>query len=219
MVKLLKRTPIFDADSTVDQNWQKADPLNLAWFLCASDEERERYRNTNDNAAIVIRRGMELDVCDRLSNGELIALAIQIPSNANGEAEQIPRNFFAAGSVKIDWDADAISGLGRNFAEVRVCLSASSTNDAVRPMESEHAATKRGGGRPSEYPKAKVVLTELLSNPIYIDRRAAKLLDPFNVKFRDRYSAPDLAVAPFSERALRTYLKRFRQESEEAGKN
>ena len=219
MVKSLKKYRIFSPSLPADQNWRNADALNFAWFHYADEEEKDRYRNGNESAAKAVKQGLEFDLRNRLADGECIAFGIQVLSNPLSGAQQIPAHFFAASSVRVDWDKDEISGLGCHFADVRICLSANPINDPIAPIGLSAPITKRGGGRPNQYAKAKIIIAELLGNPAFEDMRAAKLIDLFNSAYLERYSLPEIPIAPVSVRSLQDYLKRYRRELAGTHKN
>ena len=219
MVNSIKKHRIFNPNLPVDQNWRNADALNFAWFHYADEEEKDRYRNGNEGTAKAVQQGMEFDLRDRLADGECMAFGIQVQSNPLSGAKQIPAHFFAASSVRVDWDKDEIFGLGCHFADVRICLSANPISEAIAPVESPAPTAKRGGGRPNQYVKAKVIIAELLSNPALEDMRAAKLIELFNAAYLQRYSFPEIPIAPVSVRSLQDYLKRYQRELAETRKN
>lgn len=221
MIKPLQYLTRYDPNLSIGENWRVADPLNYAWLAYSSPELADRYRDSGSRpeTAGSLQFEMRLELRDRIANSEITALGIPITLSGNSEPQVIPAHFFAADSVKLDWEADTISGLGRKFAEVRICLSTPSPEQNLELIDDKAIPAKRGGGRRNLYPDAKIILDELLRDPIYAAMPAEPLRGPFNDLFVTRYSTSERKVAAVSERALRNYLKLYRQELAKIGRN
>lgn len=225
VVKSLQKLKTYNPKLSISSNWQIADPLDFAWFGYCDQELQNRYRNNGREpqaTSVSLRVQMQLEVRERLGDGKFIAVGIPIDDAVYREVVIIPATFFAADSVKILWDDNSLSGLGRRFVEVRICsVSLTEANDDkpafdekkdVMPVE-----VKKGGGRSNLYFKAKPILTELFRNPAYAAMTACPLLVPFNRAYIALYSTADSKIPGISERSLRTYLKTYRQELAETG--
>jgi len=206
----------------MNYNWNDAIPLRDAWFFCVSEELRDRYRNyggSSKAASDAIKFEMRGSLIERLRRGECRALGIMIEPIMKDHAEAIPPIFFQAQNNIINWELGEIARPRRKFEEVRIIENteitvANNTIDVQMPL-----SNKRGGGRPSQYPKIKIILGELWENPACRNMRAAQLLLPFNKKFVARFSTEIGAVAPVSERSLREHLKQYRRELAGIGNN
>lgn len=222
MTKLFETLWIFDSKRDNSANWREADPLHFARFAFAPFEKRESYRDSGAkslNFAKFLQFEMQLELANRISNGECIAIGIQVSPIPKSEPEVIPPVYFVANEIDIDWENDSLSGLGRSFHEVRICLPASpnyQSSDAIAPIT---ANGKRGGGRPSQYSKAKAILEILFRDERYKTLPATKLIARFNDEFAKHFERPDLRIAPMSERSLRNHLVRYRKELEKTGNN
>lgn len=167
----------------------------------------------------VHRRGIELDILARLASGELEGIGLATGANTEGRCTIIPPTFFASDSCEIDWTNSTLQSLGRGFADVRISRSDNANGNIVAPTESPAPIGKRGGGRPSQYARAKVIIAELLRNPAFEGMRAGKLKEVFNTAYLQRYSTPEIPIAPVSVRALQDYLKQYERELAETRKN
>jgi hypothetical protein len=153
--------PKFDPEISIYDNWKQADPLNSAWFHFAPDGLKNQYRDSGDNEhkAAALRYMMESEVRHSVGNKELIALGIQTTPSLEMEPEHIPAMMFASETVQIDWEESTIEGLGRRFAEVRICQPIPENLEIVVSVADR--ATKRGGGRNDIYPLARIILAKL----------------------------------------------------------
>jgi hypothetical protein len=207
----------FDPEALPADTWQLADPLDFAWFGYAPNGLKTQYREAGDNPVrtAALRQMMEAEVRGRIGDGELTAYGILTAPKLEDTARRIPPTLFQAQSASVDWDQGIITSLGRTFAEVRVCdlerQELEATTIAV-PTREQAPRTKRGGGRPSQYPQARDILELLFVEPSYQALAAARLLEPFNRAYLDKYCPPDGKLSPISERSLRDHLKRYRQE-------
>lgn len=220
MSKSFKNLWVFDPNWDNLENWQNADPLHFAWLAYAPFEKQERYRDSGSKPpafAKALQIEMRLELRERISKGEIVALGIQTSPIPNSIAEQIAKPFFAAASVDINWDNDSISGLGISFHEVRLAFANGPNLDGLELVALNPAIAKRGGGRPSRYPEAKEIFEILFRDESFRKMRAAALLAPFNKEFSKRFEGPNRKIAPISERNLRDHLKRYRKELAETG--
>ena len=208
-----------DPNQDTHANWKKADPINVAWLLYGPSEVREQFRESGSNPGLsnTLRVGMELDLRHRIGAGEVLAFGIQTEPQIGDFATRIPETLFQSPDAKIDWNYGVITGLGRKFEDVRICLGQKLDE---RPTSADQPSTVRPkgkGGRPSQYSKAKIILESLFRNPDYREMPSSQLLDIFRAEFQKRYG--DHRVAPISERSLRVHMSKYRQELAETGKN
>lgn len=221
MTKSLKNLSVFDPNRDVLANWLIADPLHFAWLVYSPLEKQDRYRDSGSKPPAFgksLQFEMQLELRDRVANGELIALGIQTLPIPKSITEQIAKPFFAVSSVDIDWDHDRISGLGLEFHDVRLSFANGPNSNQSESIVSNPPIAKRGGGRPSRYPEATEILEILFRDDNYRKMRAAALLDPFNREFSKRFERPNRKIAPISERSLRDHLKLYRKELAETGR-
>lgn len=210
----------FDPDLPIYENWKDAAPLDFAWFNFSSIELREQYRDSGNNEAKsqTLRQLMQGDVRFAVGDRELIALGIQTTPSLGNDPVHIPAAMFASEMAKIDWEKSEIEALSRKFEEVRICKT------ILRVIEERPIpiaiSQKRGGGRPSAYENARLVLAALfIENPVYRNASAARLLPIFNDRYLQQFGQSELKIAPISERSLREHLKHYRQELAGIGKN
>lgn len=217
----------FDPDLSLAENWQTADALDFAWFGYAPGELKEQLQNAGSNPGrdATLRRLMEAEVSGQIGHGELIAIGVLIAPELEDTPRQIPSALFQAHSTSIDWAEGTVAGLGRTFAEVRVCLpQARPPEPMAEPAEpaqpdSSGNPEKRGGGRNSHYPQAREILEALFAEPSHATQSAARLLEAFNRAYLEKFRPPDGKISPIGERSLRDYLKRYRQELAGTGRN
>lgn len=74
-------------------------------------------------------------------------------------------------------------------------------------------------GRPSIYSKVKAVLNVLYKSESNRTKSPAKLLSLFRAEFEKQFPISEWEIATPSERSLRNYVKRYRQELAESGSN
>lgn len=183
---------------------------------------QDRYRDSGakpPSFAKSLQFEMRLELRDRISNGDFIVFGIQTSPLPNSVANQIPKPFFAASSVEIDWDHDRVSGLGLQFHEVRLSFADGPTSIKLESIKLNSPPANRGGGRPSRYPEAKEILEILFRDENYRKLRASALCNAFNKEFKLRFAPPNENIASVSERSLRVYLKRYRKELAEIGRD
>ena len=220
MTKSPENIWVFDSDRDNLDNWRNADALNYAWFGFATPEIRERYRESGNrlpSAAKFLELDMQLELKTQIAKGRFLAFGIQIAPILKDDPEQIPAICFEAHEVKIDWQNDSLSGFGRAFHDVRVCLPAEARPKST-PSTLPIAVVRKGGGRPSQYANAKEVFEILFCERRYSNLPASRLLGPFNHSFVARFGATDIKIAPISERSLRNHLDRYRKELAKIGK-
>lgn len=214
----------FDPDISLAENWRTADPLDFAWFAYAPGELKEQLQNAGSHPGrnATLRRLMEAEVCGQIGHGELIAFGILIVPELEDTPRQIPSALFQAHSTSIDWADATVAGLGRTFAEVRVCVPQTPQPEPdaeIDRADSGYKPRKRGGGRNSQYPQAREILAFLFKEPSYAVLSARELLEPFNRAYLEKFRPPGGRLSPISERSLRDHLKRYRQELAETGRN
>lgn len=222
MVKKREFLRKFDSNRDAHSNWQTADGLYSSWFIYSPEELKERYRDSGKNERLskFLELDMQMLIRERIGTGEIIALGVQISPDLKTEAERIPEILFQSADVDIDWQLGRISGFGRQYNDVRICLSDEPDRPLERKSRSLAANSDRRGGRPSQYPKIREVLQELFADhPVYQHFSAARLLKAFNDKYLAKFAPPGESVAPVSERSLREHLKAYRQELAETGNN
>ena len=211
---------IYDPDSSIYENWKDAAPLDFAWFNFATFELKERYRDSghSDANALSLRQLMQGDVSLAVANIDLIALGIQTIPSLENEPIRIPPVMFASAMAQIDWEKSKIEALGRKFEEVRICVATLQIiGETLIPFD---IPQKRGGGRHSAYPNARVVLAALFDeNSAYRNASPARLLPIFNDRYLIEFGQSELPIAPMSERSFRDHVKRYRQELAETGIN
>ena len=212
---------IFNPESSIRDNWKAAYPLNDAWFLCASDDFQEQYRNAGSNAALTASLivMMQKDLQFRIGNDEFIAIGIQIAPKHTSEPTIISDTFFGSDSAQIDFEQSKLSALNLQFMDVRVCLYPIADNQELSIDKSTGETNqKRGGGRTSLYPEIRKILNELFNEkPALQSLSAAKLIDAVNNRYKVTFHSNDIRLSPISERSLREYLKRYRQELADTG--
>lgn len=233
MIKQPRFLRKFDSNRDAHSNWEMADGLDWAWLYYGPDELAAQFRDARHlNASEAAKFELRLSLRDRIAHGEVLAFGIPVWPDFKNKAEQIPIVLFQSAHVNIDWEQETISGLGHEFHDLKVALrdeSSSITDERIEfpNVTIEHAAEpiaraqdeaavdstreKRGGGRPSLYPKVKAVLDYIFENVQLRDERANNLLQPFNIEFKKRFGTP------ISERNLRDHLKRYRHELAETG--
>jgi len=214
----------FDPDLSLAENWQTADPLDFAWFAYAPSPLKEQFQNAGDHAGRTetLRRLMEAEVRGQIGHGEQIAFGILIAPELEDTPRQLPSAMFQADSTSVDWGDGTVAGLGRTFAEVRVCVGKTPQPEPTVELDQADNAekpTKRGGGRTSQYPQVREILEALFAEPSYAALSAARLLGPFNQAYLEKFQPPGGKLAPISERSLFGHLKRYRQELAETRKN
>jgi hypothetical protein len=135
----------YDSKQNAYSNWQTADGLYSGWFIYSPQELKERYRDSGQNEYLskALEREMQMLIAERIGSGEIIALGVQISPELKSEAERIPKVLFQSTEAKIDWDRGQISGLGREFHDVRICLALDMTETSGEP-NSRTDQTKRG---------------------------------------------------------------------------
>jgi len=114
----------FDPKRDAHTNWLNADNLEFGRFAYSPVELQERYRNAPSDALTkAVQLEMEFEVRDQIAAGEIIVFGVQVSPELKSEAELIPPILFQSRDVEIDWDRCQISGLRRQFNDVRICLS------------------------------------------------------------------------------------------------
>jgi len=212
----------FEPDLALSENWSRAVKLHEAWFHYAPEAIKNQYRGASSKPRMdSLRELMRSYVREFAFRGELIALAIRVEPSPDTHVSKIPLIFFESDAVQFDWDNNKIRGLGHTFEDVRV-LGITNANPAptefTAPIPS--SSPKGRAGRPSNYKKACHVLQELYGQSHnYRDMSAAGILDVFNERYLSLFSPPNKRAAAVSERALRTYIIRYRQELAETGNN
>jgi len=175
------------------------------------------------SASAHIRFAKEDRLFERMRAGELVAVGFPVHKDEAVDPEPVPVFLFDRAFAK--WSKRSFVGHGRHYADVRICEATPRARERDMPALAhddgprvcDKIAAKRGGGRKSLYPLAKAVLDELFIDPVLAAKAAEPLLDPFNQIYVARFSTSDRRVAAVSERALRNYLKRYRQELAEIG--
>lgn len=214
----------FDPEISLGENWRTADPLDFAWFAYAPGEMKEQLQNAGRNPGrdATLRRLMEAEVSGQIGHGDLIALGILIAPDLEDAPRQIPAALFQAHSTSIDWAQATVTGLGRTFAEVRVCVPQTrqpESSAALIRADIGEDPDKRGGGRTNKYPQVREILEVLFVESSYAAMTSAPLLEPFNRAYLEKFRPPGGRLSPISERSLRDHLKRYRQELAETGRN
>jgi len=220
--KQLKYLRKFDPNLDASANWKGADPLKDAWFHYSPFELKERYRDSGRNPHLSksLEFDMKLSVRGAIEEGEIIAFGVQTLPELKTQAEKIPPILFQSNDARIDWESGRISSFGLEFHDVRVCLWAESNTSPEKAVGPLSPSSKRGGGRPSQYPKAREILLELYAeHSAYRQFSAARLLQAFNERYLAKFAPPGERMAPVSERALRGYLMEVRRELAETGNN
>ena len=219
MTKSSENIWVFDSNRDILSNWREADPLNYAWFGFAAHEAKEKYRDSGDrlpNLAKSLEFDMQIELRSQIANGTFLALGIQVSPIPKSDPEQIPPLCFEIHDVDIDWQNGSLSGLGRSFQDVRVCMPADNSR-AANTASPATRIVKRGGGRPSQYPRAREILEILFHESRHFDQPAGKLIVLFNERFVARFGTDAIKVAPISQRSLQDYLDRYRKELAETG--
>lgn len=200
--------------------WKNAIELNFAHFEFADPYQREKFRAASTIGAIeTIRHLMVADIFARIENGELLAFGFQMEPTLSDGPVQIPTHCFMQRPKFEECEADIITASGWCYERVRVAqISNVDAMEAYQPVSTP--ALKAKVGRPSKYRQAAETLRALASeNPRYIEQSAEGLEKSFNEKFKEMHHLKGVAVAPVSPRALRNYLKQYRQELAESGNN
>ena len=218
MTKALERLWVFDSNRDISENWRECEPLHSVWFELAPFAKKESYRDSGARPPLVaasLASEMQLYLRDRISTGEFIVLGIQTSPNPQLAPVRIPNVYFSTGGISIDWGNNKISGVAHSYEEVRICLSSSLTSVVIEKTIAVTGKSKRGGGRPSEYPKTKTALETLFIDKFNRTLPAEKLIDRVNQ--HRRIANP--SDPPIHERTLRSHLQRYRKELAETGNN
>ena len=147
--------------------------------------------------------------------------------------EKVPiPSFFFEDPRGINWNRNSIKKLKCEFEVVEIrpptvaattenlILEVSKPAPPVHPQRIGGAAENGSVGRRSNYPKAKKVLALLYQeDERFREMSAAQLLQSFSSLYRETQFPPGVRSVDISERALRNYIKRYRQESAKIGKN
>jgi hypothetical protein len=128
VIKKLRYLRKFDPNRDANSNWREADPLHFAWLVYGPAELQERYRNSGSSPAAskALELELQFEVRAQIAAGKILAFGVRILPDLRDKAEQIPEILFQSADAKIDWEGDQIAGLGRQFNDVRICLSADS---------------------------------------------------------------------------------------------
>jgi hypothetical protein len=220
--KQLRYLRKFDPNLDASANWKEADLLRDAWFQYGPLELKERYRDSGRNPHLSksLELDMKLSVRGSIEDGEILAFGVQIFPELKTEAEEIPAIFFQSRDARLDWESGRIFSFGREFHDVRICLSSQPETPPEKRTATVATKSRRGGGRPSQYSKIREVLQELFADhPAYQQFSAARLQKTVNERYLAKFAPPGESVAPISERSLREHLKTYRQELAETGNN
>lgn len=138
---------VFNPELSIRDNWKEAYPLDDAWFLCASDDFQEQYRNAGSNAALTASLivMMQKDLQFRIGNDEFLAIGIQIAPEHTSEPTIMSNTLFESGSAQIDFEQSKLSALNFEFMDVRVCKSANvkSIGNEIFPKLKSRMGRKR----------------------------------------------------------------------------
>ena len=171
------------------------------------------------------------DICGRLSEGSLIAMGFcTYPKTSDGPI-RIPADSFSVWQKPSleNLMSDDVDVFGWKYENVKIIESEEYSALLAETLESKPKsdlgttvdfelssgiyAYKRGGGKTSAYPKAKIIFEKLFQMKPYLnDAVAAKITDHFNKIYKSDYFPDGAGFAPLRERTIRTHLKRYRQE-------
>lgn len=208
------------------ENWKNGYELNFAAFRYGHAHEIEAVRTAlTIDKTIYFKIFLYASLFELLQSGKLIALGYRDDLPPNDDPDVLAKRCFMDRPKVDDCDNDTIQTGEWKYTDIRILKSGENepanlaesnpTKEAVAPK-----VGKRGGGRHSLYPKARFIFKQLFdTNPQYSEMSADRLLEIFNEAYLLLYSDPSLAVAPVSARALRNYLKEYRQELAETGNN
>ena len=218
MTKPLERLWVFDSNRDISENWSQCAPLHYAWFELAPFAKKEEYRDSGAKSPIVaasLALEMQMWLKNRISNGEFIVLGFRTAPNPELIPSKIPHIYLSASGISIDWNSDKLIGVGHSFEDVRICRLNGKVTQIIEPSVMANSQLKRGGGRPSEYPKTKLILDTLFRDERNKTASAERLICRVN-ELRKLANAAD---PPIHDRTLRTHLKRYRKELAETGNN
>lgn len=147
---------VFDPELSLKSNSQKADDIEFAAWELAGHEHREEFRDSGPSAQRTAWLHAERIrmLSDALASGELLALGISI-DDPNLAISRIPENLFLSGQLRIDAHSSTVSGLGRQFRDVRICRASAGQKLQV--------AVSAAGGRPKHLRETLAAWAELKS--------------------------------------------------------
>lgn len=113
---------LFDPDSSLKDNCLKAGDIEFAAWDFASHDHREKFRDSGHSPAQTawLRSERIRQLQDALADGQLLALGIASDDPAL-EIVRIPANLFLSSSVHLNGENSSISGMNREFLDVRIC--------------------------------------------------------------------------------------------------
>jgi hypothetical protein len=223
------RVHIWDAGRDIGTSWRKfGDPRQIK-------QQQEKAGTPGSPMLIEL---MLADIWGQAQEGKLIAIGYRTEPNISDGPVLVPADTF---SVRPEFDEavnnDALTASGWRYERIKILseeeytelLNSMGVNrqDSERDKSAEDPSAinvevkkpKRGGGRTSLYPNAKVVFEELFKlYPHFKSRTASKIEVEFSNLYRKTYSPDGLDFSSLSERTIRTHLKRYRKELENTGK-
>ena len=200
--------------------WENGDPLNFAWAKYADEFQLEKYKEaTSTGPMLALQRLLVDDLFVKLHQGNLIALGHRISPEVSNGPIRIPKHCFAQRANLKEVGNDIVSASRWIYERVIIMTANPSVLLEIQPTISDiKVSQKRGGGNIGYYKQARLVLEEMHKILAFQQMTAGPMLEPFNQRYVSRYNSPERKVVGVSERALRDYLKRYRQELAGIGK-
>ncbi len=190
----------FDPNLTIEENHKQADEIGFAAWEFAGHDHRETYRNSGRSVAKAGWLNFERirKVSEALGSGELVALGVS-PDDPNLAITELPRTLFLDEATKISEANSAISGLERNYCNVRICRAKTSNSTSPeKPVPN---------GRPSHLTlivKAWAALKEEKPNFLNWDKGSQ------NREIQGKVAALNPGKFPGSSRIGATTIRRHR---------
>lgn len=154
---------LFNPALSLRDNYLEGEDIEFAAWQFAGHDHREAYRDSGSSIerSAWLRAERLSSLKTALANGELIALGILIDDPAI-DICLIPENLFLAGDISLDGHRSSISGMGRNYVDVQICIAPSQAE--LRTVEPKTT------GRPSHLPLILDAWTALKSEiPNFLD--------------------------------------------------
>jgi|GEM_PF-4593426 len=204
--------------------WESGVEIGNSW--CAFGDQRQKREQVSKRGtpgSQVVIGLMLLDICERLSMGELIAFGFRTEPTISDGPVYIPADNFSVQHDKNNVEKDMILASGWRyervsvvqFSEIQMFFNSAETITLPEAL----TMAKRGGGRRSTYEDAKRTFEALFSEKPHLKTMpASKVLSDFNKLYSDIIHPEDHHVHSISERTLRGHLKRYEQELNQLAK-
>jgi hypothetical protein len=136
--------------------WPDALPLDEAWFILGSEEQKIQYRNAghNQHLTVYLKTTMRRVLLDRIHDGELLCLGVRIAPDLGGIPEFLPQFLFDTPDV--DWEKSTLRAFGRVYEGLRVI-----PRQQVSEIDLPRPATAKRQGRPPVGDKIREIVRDL----------------------------------------------------------